>query len=240
MSVTFVDVHKTLRQKHKKTTVFSAASADFASDRINGILAHPGSGKSTATQLTTGKLRPDVGKVSRSSLVSFPIAGGGIFNGLLSGRDNLAFLCRVFGFDPRPIIRFVSDFTEIGKGIDKPFKHFTRDERTRMIFASSFAIPFEVYVADEAVIGGRGAFRDRCEELVRERMKTSGFIIFSSSPAFLKKHCNEFYVIDECRFHKVDSIDAATARIGNVQPGSGNTLAEETAANDEANDIDMF
>lgn len=225
MAVTFNNVYKTLRQKEKKTRVFEAAHIAFAPDRINGILAPPGSGKTTAAQLTTGKLRPDVGRVKRSALVSFPVAGPGVFNGLLTGRENLAFLCRVFGFDPRPIIRFVVDFTQIGTAIDKPFKLYNRDERTKIMFASCYAIPFDTYVVDETMIGGRGAFRDTCEALVRERMKTAGFIIYSSSPALLRKYCNEFYVIDRLGLHSVESLDTAVAVIGDAQlrEGEGHT-----------------
>jgi capsular polysaccharide transport system ATP-binding protein len=236
MTVTFYNVHKTLRQKNKKTKVFEAAHAVFASDGITGILAAPGAGKTTAANLTTGKLRPDLGRVQRSSLVSFPVASGGVFNGSLTGRENLAFLCRVFGFDPRPIIKFVVEFTELGKAIDRPFKLYNRDERTKLMFASCYAIPFDVYVVDESMIGGRGQFRDKCDELVRERMKTAGFVVFSSSPSLLRKYCNELYVINNLGLHKADSIDEAVAMTGEVllKEGEGYT---ETVADGGDSDI---
>lgn len=237
MSVTFHNVHKTLRQKNKKTLVFEAAHVDFAPDRISGILAPPGAGKSTGAQLTTGKLRPDIGQVKRSSLVSFPVGGGGVFNSLLTGRENLAFLCRVFGFDPKPIIRFVLDFTDLGKTIDKPFKFYNRDERTKMMFASCYAIPFDTYVVDESLIGGRGAFRESCEGLVQERMKTAGFIIYSSSPRVLKKYCNQHYVIDRLGLHEVESVDAAVALIGEGQLRDGDGYTEVVADNGDSNEI---
>ncbi|PND24962.1 hypothetical protein [Sinorhizobium sp. M4_45] len=236
MTVTFLDVHKTLRQKNKRTKVFEAACAVFASDSITGILSAPGAGKTTAANLTTGKLRPDLGRVQRSSLVSFPVASGGVFNGSLTGRENLAFLCRVFGFDPRPIIKFVVDFTELGVAIDKPFKLYNRDERTKLMFASCYAIPFDVYVVDESMIGGRGQFRDKCDELVRERMKTAGFIVFSSSPSLLRKYCNELYVIDNLGLHKADSIEGAVAMTGEalLKEGEGYT---ETVSDGGDSDI---
>ena len=174
-----------------------------------GILAPPRSGKTVVANLMTGKLRPDTGRVRRSSMVSFPVASGGVFNGALTGRENLAFLCRVFGFDPVPIIRFVLDFTEIGKSIDKPFKHLNRDERTKLLFTSCYAIPFETYIVDESIIGGRGAFRARCEELVADRMQSAGFLMVTSSPTLLKKYCNDFYIIDDFRLHEVHSAEEA-------------------------------
>ncbi|RVK62326.1 ABC transporter ATP-binding protein [Sinorhizobium meliloti] len=226
MTVTFLNVHKTLRQKNKRTKVFEAAHAVFASGSITGILAAPGAGKTTAANLTTGKLRPDLGRVQRSSLVSFPVASGGVFNGSLTGRENLAFLCRVFGFDPRPIIRFVLEFTELGPAIDKPFKLYNRDERTKLMFASCYAIPFDIYVVDESMVGGRGQFRDKCDELVRERMRTAGFVVFSSSPSLLRKYCNELYFIDKLGLHKAASIEEAAAIVGEAQLTNGEGYSE--------------
>ncbi len=234
MAVTFQNVHKTLRQKTKKTKVFEAAHVVFQPDKVTGILAAPGSGKTTAANLTTGKLRPDFGRVLRTSLVSFPVGGGGVFNGLLTGRENLAFLCRVFGFDPRPIIRFVVDFAELGKAIDKPFKMYNRDERTKMIFASSYAIPFETYVIDESIIGGRGQFRQECEALVQHRMQTAGFVIYSSSPSVLRKYCNEFYAIDRLGVHHVETVDQAVAMIGETRLRDGDGSTEEAGEGGEA------
>lgn len=214
MSVTFTDVHKTLRQKNEKTKVLENASALFPGDKITGILAPPGAGKTTTVQLTTGKHRPDLGSVRRESLVSFPVAGGGVFNNALTARENLAFLCRVFGFDPVPIIRFVIDFSEMGKAIDKPMKLLNRDERTRLLFTSCYAIPFETYIVDETLLGGRGAFRERCVELVEERMQTSGFLIFTSSPVLLRRYCNTFFTIDHMKITQMDSTEDAVAAIG--------------------------
>lgn len=237
MSITFHNVHKTLRQKNKKTNVFEAAHVEFAPDRISGILAPPGAGKTTAAGLTTGKLRPDLGRVSRTSLISFPVASGGVFNGLLTGRENLAFLCRVFGFDPRPIIRFVVDFTDLGKAIDKPLKLYTRDERTKLMFASCYAIPFDIYVVDESIVGGKPKFRAQCEALVRERMKSAGFIIYSSSPRLLQKYCNEHYVIDRLGLHSVPSIDAAVAVIGETQLRDGDGSTDAVDDNGDVNEL---
>ncbi|MGO4440793.1 hypothetical protein [Rhizobium sp. RAF56] len=152
--------------------------------------------------------------MERSSLISFPVAAGGVFNGALTGRENLAFLCRVFGFDPVPIIRFVLDFTEIGKAIDKPFKNLNRDERTRLLFTACYAIPFDVYLVDESIIGGRGSFRTRCEELVRERMRTAGFLIVTSSPALVRKYCDDVFVIDEYLVRQAVDVVEAEAWVG--------------------------
>ncbi len=222
MTISFANVHKTLRQKTLRTKILEGADAEFAGDRLTGVLAPPGSGKTTLASLMTGKLRADRGRVRRSSLVSFPVAAGGVFNQALTGRENLAFLCRVFGFDPVPIIRFVVDFTEIGKNIDKPFKSLNRDERTKLLFTSCYAIPFETYIVDESVIGGRGPFRARCEELVQERMQSAGFLILTSSPSLIRKYCNDVFVINGFKILEMNSVDEAEALLGTDRLRDGN------------------
>lgn len=223
MTVTFKNVHKTVGRKAKKKLVFEGATAEIPSDRITGVLAAPKTGKSTMASLTIGKLRPDRGSVRRGALVSFPIGSGNVFNGSLSPRDNLAFLCRVFGFDPVPIIRFVRDFTEAGKWMDKPMREVDRDTRTRLILTAGYAIPFETYIADETILGGRGEFRERCAELVAERMQTAGFIIYTSSPSLLRRYCTDFFVIDEHKIFPAPTLDDAIARLGkdHLRDGSG-------------------
>ncbi|CAN7630103.1 hypothetical protein [Pararhizobium sp. LjRoot238] len=234
MSISFTNVHKTLRQKTSRTKVLEGADAEFIGDRLTGVLASPGSGKTTLANLTTGKLRADIGRVRRSSLVSFPVASGGVFNGALTGRENLAFLCRVFGFDPVPIIRFVVDFTEIGKAIDKPFKDLNRDERTKLLFTSCYAIPFETYIVDESLVGGRAAFRLRCEELVLERMQSSGFLIMTSSPNLIKKYCNDVFVIDNFKILEMTSVDEAEMFLGADRLRAGNGELEFVGETDES------
>lgn len=234
MTISFTNVHKTLRRKNSRTKVLQGADAEFAPDRLTGILAPPGSGKTTIANLMTGKLRADIGRVRRSSLVSFPVASGGIFNGALTGRENLAFLCRVFGFDPVPIIRFVVDFTEIGKAIDKPFKDLNRDERTKLMFTSCYAIPFETYIADESLIGGRGSFRARCEELVLERMQSAGFILLTSSPSLIRKYCNDVFIIDNLKILEMNSIEESELWFGTDRLREGNGELELVGETEES------
>ncbi|OLP53417.1 hypothetical protein BJF92_01290 [Rhizobium rhizosphaerae] len=226
MSIIFSHVHKTLRRKTDRTPVLVDASAEFPADQITGVLAPPGSGKTTLASLCTGKFNADKGRISRNSLVSFPVASGGIFNGLLTGRENLAFLCRVFGFDPVPIIRFIIDFAEVGKAIDKPFNSLNRDERTRIMFTAVYAIPFELYIVDGTLVGGRANFRQKCEELVAERMRTSGFLMISSSPSLLGKHCANFLVMDNMALHPAASIQDAQDRLGADRLRDGDGYAE--------------
>ena len=56
-----------------------------------------GAGKSTLIRLLAGSEPPDRGVVRRYARVSFPLGFGGTFHGALSGRENVAFIARIYG-----------------------------------------------------------------------------------------------------------------------------------------------
>lgn len=229
MSIIFSDVYKTLRQKNRKTSAIEGVDATFEGDKVTGVLAPPGGGKSTLIALASGKLRPDKGRVKRSSNISFPVGGGGVFNGLLTARENIAFLCRVAGFDPRPIIKFVIEFGDLQKAIDRPFKTLNRDERTKVLFTSVYAVPYDFYLVDEVIVGGRGSFREKCRTLVEERMKTSGFLIATSSLAVMKTFCTDFAVLDRGTVATVEDSDMAVQLIGKSRLKDGDGSADHAS-----------
>lgn len=231
MTISFSNVHKGLRRKRERTQVFSGATATFSSDKISGVLFPPDSGKTTLISLATGKLKPDAGHIRVSSSISFPIAGGSVFNRLLTPRENIAFLCRVAGFDPKPIIRFIREFTEIGDAFDKQMSALNRDERTKILFTTAYAIPYDMYLADESLIGGRGSFRAKCTDLVLERMSDSGFLIATSSATVLKKYCNAFFIMSNQVITEFETADEAVDAIGldRLRDGDGGVdIAEGT------------
>lgn len=214
MTILFSNVHKGLRRKSERTQVLSGANVTFSSEKISGVLVPPDSGKTTLISLAIGKLKPDIGQVRISSSISFPIAGGGVFNRLLTPRENIAFLCRVAGFDPKPIIHFIQEFTEVGDAFDKPLSALNRDQRTKILFTTAYAIPYEMYLADESLIGGRGTFRAKCTDLVLERMSNSGFLIATSSPTVLRKYCNAFFTLSNQVITEFETADEAIDAVG--------------------------
>jgi capsular polysaccharide transport system ATP-binding protein len=54
------------------------------------------------------------GKVRRSVRVSWPLEFAGGFHSLLSGRDNVRFVARIYGQNVREVLDFVEDFSELG------------------------------------------------------------------------------------------------------------------------------
>jgi capsular polysaccharide transport system ATP-binding protein len=85
-----------------------------------------GAGKSTLIRLLAGSEMPDRGTVRREARVSFPLGFGGTFHGALSGRENVAFVARVYGAAVRRTTLFVEEFAELGEY----FRYYGAEDQT--------------------------------------------------------------------------------------------------------------
>ena len=103
-------VCKSYRTKAGRKTVLDRVSTVFQSGHNFGILGPNGSGKSTLIRLIAGSEPPDTGTVRRYGRVSFPLGFGGTFHGALSGRENVAFIARIYGAAMRATIDYVEGF----------------------------------------------------------------------------------------------------------------------------------
>src|SRR5205807_9422560 len=107
--------------------VLEDATVEFAPGHNFGILGANGAGKSTLIRLLAGSEMPDRGTIRRQARVSFPLGFGGTFHGDLCrnyvadtlrllhnsdlcGRENVAFIARVYGAGLRSTLRFVAEF----------------------------------------------------------------------------------------------------------------------------------
>ena len=96
-------------------------------------------------------------------------AGG--LHGSLTGKENVAFISRIYGRDYREMLDFVEDFAEIGPNIDERVKGYSAGMRARVAFGISMAIQFDFYLIDEVIAVGDAAFKAKCKEVLGERLK---------------------------------------------------------------------
>jgi capsular polysaccharide transport system ATP-binding protein len=109
--------------------VLEDATVEFAPGHNFGILGANGAGKSTLIRLLAGSEMPDRGMIRRYARVSFPLGFGGTFHGDLCGRENVAFIARVYGAGLCATIRFVEEFAELGEY----FRNYVADAPRRVL-----------------------------------------------------------------------------------------------------------
>lgn len=231
--IVFDRVSTTLHKPRRHTVVLDRCSVTFPTDRVVGLLAHPRTGKSTVLQLASGAIEPERGRVRRSGIMSFPVGTASPYNAQLTLRENLVFICRLNGFDPKPVIAFVADFADLGAVMDRKFGAIEKDHRSEFLYSASYAMPFDIYAVDDNLIGGSGDFRVNLEELCRERMATAGFLVTTSAPQVLRKYCDAFFVLKDHAIVEVASPDEAVAYLGpRPKRGAGSDNDEDDGEED--------
>lgn len=179
--------------------VFRDLSFRFPDDASIGLIGRNGAGKTTLMGLLGGIDTPDRGRVVTDARISWPVGLSGGFQGSLTARDNVRFVCQVYGSvgdDLRSKLRFVQDFAEIGEHFDLPMKTYSSGMRSRVAFGLSMAFPFDYYLIDEVMAVGDPQFRQKSKSVFRERLRHSKVILVSHNMADIKDYCDVVVLLE--------------------------------------------
>ncbi len=193
----------------QKKIVLNYVSASFESGYSYGLLGVNGAGKSTTLRLIAGSELPNSGKVRRSVRVSWPMGFGGGFHGLMSGRENIKLVARIYGHDPRQTLEFVEDFAEIGDYIDAPIRSYSSGMLARLAFGMSMAVEFDCYLIDEILAVGDARFQAKCKAAFDRRRQTADLIVVSHSMATIKEYCDRGAVLVDGQMMMFSSVNDA-------------------------------
>lgn len=155
-----------------------------------GLIGRNGAGKSTLLRLIGGADQPNKGRIIRNCRVSWPMGRGGL-QGSLTGRQNAKFVCRIYGheYDMKERIEYIQNFAELGDAFDEPVKTYSSGMRSRLQFALSLAVDFDVYISDEVTSAGDAAFRQKAVRAFRKLANRAGLIMVSHSESTLRQFC---------------------------------------------------
>ncbi len=143
---------------------------------------------------------PDHGRVVSDVNISWPVGLAGGLQGSLNGRDNVRFVCRVYGATGnamREKMKFVEAFAEIGEYFNLPVKSYSSGMRTRLAFGLSMAFDFDYYLIDEATAVGDVQFRQKCQEVFRMRLSNAKLILVSHSMAEIRQWCDVVVLVKD-------------------------------------------
>jgi capsular polysaccharide transport system ATP-binding protein len=210
--ITLDRVSKTYRTRGGRKTVLDNVSVTFDPGHNFGVLGVNGAGKSTLIRLVAGSELPDRGVVRRCVRVSFPLGFGGTFHGSLSGRENVAFVARVYGARTRPVLDYVEAFSELGEYFHMPVNTYSAGMRARLAFATCLAIDFDVYLIDEVTEIGDQRFRRKCAEAFRERMLRSDIILVTHNTQTIRQYCDRGAILANGELVLYDDIGTALGR----------------------------
>lgn len=172
----------------KRNIILDNVSFTFPDKQNIGVLGVNGAGKSTLLRLIAGSEYPDSGRIIRKGKYSWPLGFAGSFHNNLTGIENLRFACRIYGADIRYVTEFVKDFSELGKYIKEPIKSYSSGMRSRLAFALSMAIDFDVYLVDEIMGVGDQGFQKKCHAAFEAKRQHSSIIMVSHSMGTIRDY----------------------------------------------------
>ena len=173
--------------------VFRNLSLSIPPGKNIGLIGRNGAGKSTLMRLLGAADIPDSGSVVTDKSISWPVGLAGGFQGSMTGRDNIKFVCRIYGAvgdDMREKVRYVQDFAEIGDWIDEPIKTYSSGMRSRLAFGLSMAFDFDYYLIDEVMSVGDAHFKRKCADVFQQKLQQSKVVLVTHSMSEIEKLCD--------------------------------------------------
>lgn len=207
--IRFENVSKFYSVYGKRRIILDRVNFTLRPDISYGILGINGAGKSTALRLLAGVEEPSRGRITRKLRVSWPIGFTGGFNPKMTGRDNVIFVSRIYGQDPRQVLDFVEDFAELGNYIDMPVHTYSSGMGQRLAFGVSMAIPFDTYLIDETLSVGDARMQKRCREIFAMRRETANIILISHSMELVRQYCSQAIILVNGQAVVYDNLDEA-------------------------------
>lgn len=185
-------VTKTYPVKNGLRYVLRDVSLVIPSRANIAVLGPNGAGKSTFLRLIGGAEAADSGTIISDTEVSWPLGLTSGFQGSLTGRQNVLFVCRINGLAPeqiRAVIEQVTDFAEIGEYFEMPVSTYSSGMRARLSFGLSMAFDFDVYLIDELTSVGDAIFREKAKAAFEKIRKRASLIFVSHNMRTLRESC---------------------------------------------------
>lgn len=172
--------------------VLNNVSVTIPSNTNVAVIGSNGAGKSTFLRLIGGAEPANSGTILTDSEISWPLGLASGFQGSLTGRQNVLFVCQINGLnrsESRHVIRQVSEFAEIGEYFDMPVNTYSSGMRARLGFGLSMSFRFDVYLIDELTSVGDTNFKHKAQAAFSQICKRASLIFVSHNVKTLRNAC---------------------------------------------------
>lgn len=194
--------------------VFRDLSLVVPPDKNIALIGRNGAGKSTLMRLLCGTDVPDSGRIITDKRISWPVGLGGGFQGSLTGRQNVKFICRTFGAEGesmKKIISYVENFAELGAYFDQPVKTYSTGMGSRLRFGMSLAFDFDYYMVDEAMSVGDAHFKAKAEAEFKLRTGRSNLILVTHGMNQVRNLCDMVLFLKDGAVEIYDNVEKGIA-----------------------------
>lgn len=229
--IEFQNVTKYYPLQNKRRYILDDVSFTIPTGSNVGILGMNGAGKSTLLRLIGGAESANQGKITTDSDISWPLGLASGFQGSLTGRQNVKFVCEINGLDKAEIesvMSYVIDFTELGSYFDMPVSTYSSGMRGRLTFGLSMKFKFDVYLIDELTSVGDMQFREKAKAAFDDLSKRASLIFVSHNLKTLTESCQSALFLHEGRAEFFENInEGVETYINYVKAIKGDKLASK-------------
>jgi len=213
------NVTKYFRTPHGKKYLLKDVSFSIPAGVNVGIFGRNGAGKSTLMRMLGRIEFPNSGKIVSDKSFSWPMGLSGGFQGDMTGRANVKFVCRIYGKDRDAIdkaLEFVKDFSELGDYFDMPIKTYSSGMKSRLSFGLSLAFDFDYLLIDETLSVGDKRFKKKSKDALMKKIERCNVLLVSHDMGTLKEICDVGIVLNNAKLHYCDNIKDAVTMYDNI------------------------
>ncbi len=204
------DVTKVIGTGAKKRDVLTSVRARLPSGHRIAVLASRPEDRKVFIDLLSGVVLPTAGRIIRQARVGFPPGHLGGFAPDLSVHLNVSHVARLYGAEIEATVNFVAKISGLSENFGKPYRELSNTQRRHLSAILAFSIPFDVYLLSDQLVraGGKG-YSKEASALFQARAKTSGMIIASDEPAFVREFCDMGLVLNGGQIRLFPDIERA-------------------------------
>lgn len=160
-----------------------------------GFIGTNGSGKSTALKVMAGILQPNTGEVLINGRLSALLELGAGMHPDLTGRENVALNGSLMGLSNADMERLyptIVEFSEIGRFMDMPVKHYSSGMYMRLGFSIATQVQPDILLIDEVLAVGDQNFQNKCFEYLYDmKRRGTSIVLVSHSMDIMREMCDE-------------------------------------------------
>ena len=208
--IEFENVSKSFWTGKQRKVILDRASFRVEPGNSLGILAANGTGKTTVINMMAGLEKPDEGRVTRTSRISFPLGFMGGVVGKHTATENARFIARLYGLDPDYVESFCRWLCGLEEYFDMPLAIYSAGMKARFSFSLMLALEFDIYLIDEGMPATTDVeFNRKAGSLLRDRLKDATVVIVSHHPQTLEKFCRSAAVLKNGQLYMFETLEEA-------------------------------
>ena len=190
--------------------ILRGVSLTIPSRRNIAVLGPNGAGKSTFLRLIGGAESANSGTILTDANISWPLGLTSGFQGGLTGRKNVEFVCGINGLGrakTHRVVDHVREFAEIGDYFDMPVNTYSSGMRARLNFGLSTAFDFDIYLIDELTSVGDSLFREKARRAFEAIRRRASLVFVSHNTQTLRESCDAALFLRDGRADFFDDLE---------------------------------